>query len=109
MTGEVPNITEDLVSLLNQSGVSRPQAGHAYDCRYWREGKSHGPCSCGGRELDARVRMVLVEVGVEIQESPAQMHERESLTATGLMCITPLHRADGTWICDGCGWKKVMP
>lgn len=98
-----------LVSLLNEPGVSHPTAAHKYECRYWREGKSHGPCTCGAQELDARIRKVLVDVGVEILESPAEMHERESLTITGAMCAAHLHRTDGAWICDGCGWTKVMP
>lgn len=103
------NPTEDLVSILNEPGVSRPTGGHSYECRYWREGKSHGPCTCGGRELDARVRKVLVSSGVEIRESPCEMHERDSLTSTGIMCTIPLHREEDAWICDGCGWKVVMP
>lgn len=102
------NKSTDLVGLLKQPGVSHPEAVHQYDCRYWREGKKHGPCTCGARALDARIRMVLVGCGIEIRESPAQMHERESLAGNGEMCIEHIRREKDAWVCRICGWKTVM-
>ncbi len=102
-------VSADLVSLLNQPGVSHPEAVHKYDCRYWRSGKSHGPCTCGARELSARIRVALVQSGIAVRESPAQIHERDSLTAIGEMCTDHIERHQGAWLCKGCGWRMVMP
>ena len=101
--------TEFLVNLLSLPGVSRPEAVHGHDCRYWRQGKSHGPCLCGARHLDACIRAALIAVGVNVPESPNEIHERESLAAAGSICSGKLLRADDAWICVVCGWKKDIP
>jgi len=94
----------DLVALLNTPRVTLPEAVHEYDCPYWREGKSHGPCICGARELGARVRIALVAAGVNIRETPNEGHERDSLTAAGIMCLGKIMRQSDRWICESCGW-----
>jgi hypothetical protein len=72
---------DDLISLLKMPGVSRPEAVHDYDCHYWREGKSHGPCTCGARELDIRIRAALIAAGIQVGESPNEQAERSALSA----------------------------
>jgi len=71
----------ELIALLKLPGVCRPEAVHTYECRYWREGKSHGPCTCGARDLDTRIRAALIAAGVEVGESPNQIAERNALSA----------------------------
>lgn len=70
---------ERLLNIMRGPGVSRPEAIHEHGCRYWREGKSHGPCTCGARELDAQLRQALIDCGVSISESPNQVCERMGL------------------------------
>lgn len=36
-------------ALRDEYGWFFSTAPHAYDCRFWRRGKSHGPCTCGGK------------------------------------------------------------
>jgi len=72
---------ERLLTLLRNPRVSKPEAVHEYECRYWREGKSHGPCTCGARELDARVRQALIDCAVSIPESPNEVRERLGIVA----------------------------
>lgn len=67
---------ERLLNILRGPNVCRPEAIHEHACRYWREGKSHGPCTCGARELDAQLRQALIDCGVPIGESPNQVRER---------------------------------
>jgi hypothetical protein len=101
-------MTKDLVTLFNLPSVSRPEAVHDYKCRYWRNGKSHGPCTCGARELSAEIRAALVAAGIRVNESPLQVHERDSLTASGIMCLGKIARNQGAWVCECCGWKVEM-
>ena len=43
--------------------IGLPEAVHTYDCRYWRTGASHGPCVCGGVELQAEIDLVFGPYG----------------------------------------------
>ena len=103
-------LSSDLVTLLNMPGVTHPEAVHKHECRYWRSGKSHGPCSCGAREVSAHIRVALVAAGVGVRESPNQMHERGSIESTGAMCNGQIRRETNEgWFCPACGWKVEMP
>lgn len=43
--------------------IALPEAVHTYDCRYWRRGASHGPCVCGGEELQSEIDKVFGPYG----------------------------------------------
>lgn len=73
----------DLLEFLKLPNVTRPQAVHEYDCPNWRNGKHHGPCTCGAAEIDARLRAALISNGVEVWESPNEVAERAALSASG--------------------------
>lgn len=107
MSGQTSPQSEDLVTMLNTPGVSLPDTVHKHECRYWRNGKSHGPCTCGARELGARLRIVLAAVGVRIHESPREQHDRNSLHSSGTMCIQPIHHNGAEWFCMTCGWRGI--
>ncbi len=47
---------------LTMGGVTRPQAFHAYECPYWRVGRRHGPCNCGGVERQAKLDELLEDL-----------------------------------------------
>lgn len=70
----------ELIVLLSHPRVSPPSAVHTHKCKYWRVGKKHGPCNCGARELDARLRVALHAAGVELHESPDEVKERAALS-----------------------------
>lgn len=68
---------KELIEFLKMGNVALPVPIHARHCRYWRQGKSHGPCICGARELGARLRQTLLDCGIYICESPIERDERE--------------------------------
>jgi hypothetical protein len=41
--------------------VLNATAVHTHDCKYWRLGKSHGPCTCGANDLWESVREEMTE------------------------------------------------
>ena len=73
---------DELVALLKHPRVCLPEAVHDHSCRYWREGKSHGPCTCGAQDLDIRLRVAMIASGIEVNESPNEKAEREAHSAT---------------------------
>jgi hypothetical protein len=59
---EAPALRAEIARLreaLTMEGVMWLRAFHAYGCPYWRGGKSHGPCSCGGVERQDRLDELL--------------------------------------------------
>jgi len=75
-TGRGESDVERLLVLLRNKRVCRPEAVHGADCRYPREGKRHGPCTCGAQQLDILLRQALIDCGVSIGECPDEVRER---------------------------------
>lgn len=75
---------ERLLGLLRHELVHRAEAVHGYDCKFPREGKRHGPCTCGAQQLDAELRQALIDCGVSFSESPNQVRERLALYRASL-------------------------
>jgi hypothetical protein len=38
--------------------IALPEAVHTRECPFWRVGKKHGPCVCGGVELQEEIDLV---------------------------------------------------
>ena len=53
-----------LLELLNLPMVARPEAVHLWTCRFWRNGKAHGPCACGAEQINEEIRARLALDGV---------------------------------------------
>jgi hypothetical protein len=43
--------------------VALPEAVHTRECPYWRHGQKHGPCVCGGCELQNDIDLIFGPYG----------------------------------------------
>ena len=60
-------------------GMAEIEAVHEYECAFWRVGKGHGTCNCGGSERQERVDKALAALA-EAAEDGIPDHEKMSCT-----------------------------
>ncbi len=71
-TEAVAFAAEDLMRDFERELTIYHQERHEYECPYWRMGKKHGPCTCGGMERHLRFKAAVGVLVAAIRRDQSQ-------------------------------------
>ena len=64
-TGTLQGLVNFIATTKHKDGayIALPEAVHVHECPYWRRGQKHGPCVCGGVELQEQLDLLFGPYG----------------------------------------------